>query len=248
MSSSRPDRSPQDRAKQAAGEAAAALVTPGMTLGLGTGSTTAFALNAIGRRVREEGLDVRGIPTSFAAERLARQHGVPLTTLDALSAERSAPEPLKLDLALDGADEVDPRLHLIKGRGAAHTREKIVAALADRFVVLADPSKLVDRLGTSMPVPVEVLPMAEPAVRRSLQGRGAEVTLREGQAKDGPVVTDQGLWVLDARFPGGIEDPQAIAAWLSALPGVLDHGLFLGLADRVLIGQADGSVEERAAS
>jgi ribose 5-phosphate isomerase A len=233
-----------NQAKRAAGEAAAALVEEGMRVGLGTGSTTAFAVEALGRRVRAEGLRVVGVPTSFAAERLARLHGVPLAGLDDLGLDRLAPGVPALDLALDGADEVDPALNVIKGRGAAHTREKVVAALAARFVVLIDPSKEVARLGTTMPVPVEVLPFAEPAVARALRGLGAEPVLRMGQKKDGPIVTDQGFWVLDARFDG-IEDPAALAAALAAIPGVLDHGLFVGLATDVLVGDTDGMVRRR---
>lgn len=222
--------------KQAAGEAGAALVENGMRLGLGTGSTTAFALRAIGRRLRSGALTgVTGVPTSFAAERLARAEGIPLTTLDDGSNT--------LDLALDGADEVDAGLNLIKGRGAAHAREKIVAAEAVRFVILADPSKQVERLGEQAPVPVEVVPMAVGPVVRFLEGEGAEVRLRTGKGKDGPIVTDQGLWVVDAHFDGGIPDPEALAAALSRQPGVLDHGLFLGLATDVLVGQPGGEVE-----
>ncbi len=232
----------QDDAKRAVGEAAAEMVEDGMRLGLGTGSTAAFAIAALGRRVREEGLRVAGVPTSFAAERLARQHGVPVLTVDALGLDALAPEALALDLAFDGADEVDPALHLTKGRGGAHTREKVVAALAARFVVLADPSKLVDRLGTRMPVPVEVLPMAAEAVARALRDLGARPVLREGGGKDGPVVTDQGFWLLDAHFDGGLADAVTMADHLSRLPGVLDHGLFVGMATDVLVGEADGTV------
>ena len=228
-------------AKRAAGLAAAALVEDGMRLGLGTGSTTAFAIEAIGRRVADERLRVVGVPTSFAAERLARQHGVPLTTLDELGLDALPTAQAPLDLALDGADEVDPDLALIKGRGAAHVREKVVAALAARFVVLVDASKLVGQLGTTMPVPVEVLPFAEPAVMRALRGLGAEPELRMGQKKDGPVVTDQGLWILDARFDG-IDDVASLAARIDAIPGVLGHGLFVGMATDVLVGEADGQV------
>ncbi len=233
---------PQADAKRAVGEAAAALVEDGMRLGLGTGSTAAVAIEAIGRRVREGGLRVAGVATSFAAERLARRHGVPLLTLDALGLDALAPGAPALDLALDGADEVDPALDLTKGRGGAHTREKVVAALAARFVVLADPSKLVDRLGTRMPVPVEVLPMAAAAVARALRGLGAEPVLREGGRKDGPVVTDQGLWLLDAHFPAGVADAAALADALARIPGVLDHGLFVGLATDVLVGEPGGAV------
>ena len=204
----------------------------GQRVGLGTGSTTAFAIAALGRRVREDGLQIVGTPTSFAAERLARTHGAPLATLDEFAA---------LDIAFDGADEVDPDLILIKGRGAAHTREKVVAALAERFVVLIDPSKLVERLGTRMPVPVEVLPMAATPVMRALERLGAQPTLRMGRSKDGPVVSDQGFWIIDARFDG-IDDPAALDRALLAIPGVLDHGLFIDIATDVLVGEPGGAV------
>lgn len=206
-----------------------------MRLGLGTGSTTAYAIAALGRRVREEGLTIVGTPTSFAAERLAREHGVPLASLDELDA---------LDIAFDGADEVSPVLDLIKGRGGAHTREKVVAALARRFVVLVDPSKLVDRLGTKMPLPVEVLPMATAPVMRSLERLGARPELRMARAKDGPVVSDQGFWIIDAHFDG-IDDPAVLNRDIRMLPGVLDHGLFIQLATDVLIGEEDGTVRRQ---
>ena len=205
----------------------------GQRIGLGTGSTTAYTIAALGRRVREDGLQIVGTPTSFAAERLARQHGVPLATLDELDT---------LDIAFDGADEVSPRLDLIKGRGAAHTREKVVAALAARFVVLIDPSKQVAQLGTRMPVPVEVLPMAATPVRRALEHLGARPVLRMGRHKDGPIVSDQGFWIIDAHFDG-IDDPAALDRALLALPGVLDHGLFIGMATDVLIGEPSGDVQ-----
>ena len=222
----------QGAAKKAAGEAAAAMAEDGQRIGLGTGSTTAFTIAALGRRVREEGLQIVGTPTSFAAERLGRQYGIPLATLDELDA---------LDIAFDGADEVSPGLDLIKGRGAAHTREKIVASLAARFVVLVDPSKLVERLGTRMPVPVEVLPMAAAPVTRALERLGARPVLRMGKSKDGPVISDQGFWIIDAHFDG-IDDPAALDRALLALPGVLDHGLFIGMATDVLVGEPDGTV------
>jgi ribose 5-phosphate isomerase A len=217
-------------AKQAVAERVAAMVEDGMRVGLGTGSTAALAIAALGARVRDEGLHIVGTPTSYAAERLARQHAIPLATLDDLP---------RLDLALDGADEVSPSLDLIKGRGAAHTREKVVAAQADRFVVLVDDAKLVDRLGTRMPLPLEVLPMAAAPVMRALERLGAEPVLRMGKCKDGPVVTDQGFWVIDAHFDDGIADPPALDRALLALPGVLDHGLFLSMATDVLVGLAE---------
>ncbi len=226
------DLSPQDAAKKAAGELAAALIQDGMTVGLGTGSTTAFALEAIGRRVREEGLKIKGTPTSFFAERLARQYGIPLCALDDID---------RIDVALDGADEVDGKLNLIKGRGGAHTREKVVASLADRFIVLVDSSKLVGRLGVRMPVPVEVLPMAASSIMRRLKSIGTYPELRTGSGKDGPVVTDQGFWIIDAHVDG-IDDPHTLARAIRSIPGVLDHGLFLGMASDVLIGDETGHV------
>lgn len=224
----------RDAAKQAVGEKAATLVEDGMRLGLGTGSTTAYALEAIGRRIQEEELDVTGVPTSFAAERLARAHRIPLTTLD---------DNPHLDVAFDGADEVDPELRLIKGRGGAHSQEKVVAAQATRFIVLIDPSKRVDRLGTRHKVPVEVLPMAVTPVTQFLQEVGATPTLRVGEEKDGPVVSDQGFWIIDAEFPSGIEDPAALNQALCTRPGVLDHGLFLDMATDVVVGHPDGRTD-----
>ncbi len=222
--------------KEVVGEAAAALVESGMRLGLGTGSTTAHALREIGQRIADEGLGVVGVPTSFAAERLAREYSIPLVTLDEVDA---------LDLALDGADEVAVdgagAIHLIKGRGAAHTREKVVASAAGRFVVLIDPSKEVDQLGSKMPVPVEVLPFAIAPVERMLRDLGGEPVLRMGEKKDGPVVTDQGFWILDTRF-AGIADPGVLNAAIRAIPGVLDHGLFIGMATDVLVGEPSGEV------
>ncbi len=222
-------------AKRAAGEAAAALVEDGMRVGLGTGSTTAFALEALGRRVREEGLRIVGAPTSFDAERLARRHGIPLATLSEIEG---------FDIALDGADEVDPRLNLIKGRGAALTREKVIAALAQRFVVLVDASKLSPRLGLKMPLPIEVLPMAAEPICRALKRLGGEPELRMGVRKDGPVVTDQGFWIVDCRFED-MADLAALGAAVRALPGVLEHGLFLGMATDLIVGEEDGAIRRR---
>lgn len=221
--------------KRRVGEEVAGWIRSGMTVGLGTGSTASAAIRALGARLQRENLEVSGVPTSFFAERLARQNGIPITTLDAVE---------ELDLAFDGADEVDPALNLIKGRGAAHTREKVVAAASRRFVVLVDSSKLVDRLGSRMPVPLEVVPMAASPVMRTVNGLGAECQLRMGQAKDGPVVSDQGMWIVDARF-SRIENPAEMAARLSQIPGVVDHGIFVGLTTDVLIGKEDGSVEHR---
>ena len=182
---------------------------------------------------------MRGVPTSFATERRARAHGISLTSLDGDST---------LDLALDGADEVDDTFRLIKGGGGAHSREKVVAHQAERFAVLVDPTKEVDRLGTEVPVPVEVLPMAVTPVMRTLEEAGAAPTLRTADAKDGPVVTDQGLWIIDAQFPNGISAPADLDRMLNDRPGVLDHGLFLDMATDVLTGHPDGTMDHRSAS
>ena len=222
-------------AKQAAAQAAVVLVQDGQRLGLGTGSTTALFIEALGRRIQEEGLDVCGVPTSFAAERLARAHCVPLVTLDEVD---------RLDQAFDGADEVDPEGNLIKGRGAAHTQEKVVAACADRFVVLVDDSKMVQELGTLMPVPCEVLPMATAPATRRLRALGARPVLRMGVHKDGPVVSDQGLWIIDAFFED-ISDPEALETAIQRIPGVLENGLFTGLTTDVIIGTAKGTTDHR---
>ncbi len=225
-----------DDAKRAAGVEVARLVEDGMIVGLGTGSTAAPAIRELGRRVRDEGLHITGTPTSFASEILAREVGIPLCDLSEIDA---------IDIAFDGADEVDPNIDVIKGRGAAQTREKVVASLARRFIILVDESKLVDRLGAQMPLPIEVIPMASFPIKRKLEGLGAEVSLRMGQRKDGPVVTDQGLWILDANFKPAISNPEELDHVLLTTPGVLDHGLFLGLATDVFVGKADGSVEYR---
>lgn len=226
----------RDAAKKAAGQHAATLVRDGMRLGLGTGSTTAYAIKAIGRRISEENLEVQGVPTSFGSERLARTHGIPLTTLD---------ETPSLDLVVDGADEVDSAFRLIKGGGGAHSREKVVAAQTDRFVVVVDPTKEVDQLGTQAPVPIEVLPMAVTPVARALETVGITAELRTGTEKDGPVVTDQGLWLLDGHVPEGIDDPAALNQMLCTQPGILDHGLFLDMVTDVIIGSPDGSTRHR---
>jgi len=219
-----------DAAKRAAGESAAEAVEDGMIVGLGTGSTTAHAIRAIGRQV-DAGLDIVGVPTSFQSRELAREAGIPLAALDEVS----------VDLAIDGADEVADG-DLIKGGGAAHAREKIVDASADRFLVVADPTKTAETL--SHPVPVEVLSAARTTVAESVRELGGEPTLRQAERKDGPVVTDNGNLVLDCAF-GAVAEPAALGRNLASLPGVVEHGLFVGLADEVHVGREDGvTVEE----
>ncbi|MBV0902088.1 ribose-5-phosphate isomerase RpiA [Haloarcula salina] len=214
-----------DAAKRAAGESAAEAVEDGMVVGLGTGSTAAHAIRAIGRAV-DAGLDVVGVPTSFQSRELARDCGIPLADLDDAS----------VDLAIDGADEVAGG-DLVKGGGAAHAREKVVDASADRFIVVADPTKEADVL--AHPVPVEVLPMARSTVAEAVEALDGDPDLRRAARKDGPVVTDNGNLVLDCDF-GAIEDPAALAGRLSETPGVVAHGLFVGLADEVHVGTDDG--------
>ncbi|QCC48817.1 ribose-5-phosphate isomerase RpiA [Halobellus limi] len=222
-----------DDQKRRAGERAAELVAEGDVVGLGTGSTAAHAIRAIGRAV-DEGLDVRGVPTSFDSRALARQSGIPICSLDEVDG---------VDLAIDGADQIDADLSAIKGGGAAHAREKVVDAAADRFVVVADPSKVAESL--SRPVPVEVLPDTHAAVERDLEGLGGAPTLRRAERKDGPVVTDNGNLLLDCDF-GVVEDPASLSTALSGLPGVVEHGLFVDLVDTVYVGTDDGvDVRER---
>ena len=214
-----------DAAKRAAGESAAETVEDGQVVGLGTGSTAAYAIRAIGRQV-DAGLDIVGVPTSFQSRELAREAGIPLADLDEVS----------VDLAIDGTDEVAGG-DLIKGGGAAHAREKIVDASADRFLVVADPTKEAETL--SGPVPVEVLSAARTTVAEAVRELGGEPTLRQAKRKDGPVVTDNGNLVTDCAF-GAIEEPAALATDLASLPGVVEHGLFIGLADEIHVGREDG--------
>jgi len=214
--------------KQEVGKAAATHVRSGSIVGLGTGSTTAYTIQFLGDRLKSGELkDIVGIPTSFQAEVLAKQYGIPLTTLDAVD---------HIDIAIDGADEVDPQKNLIKGGGAAHTREKIVDYLADQFIVVVDSSKIVDRLGSSFPVPVEVIPMAITPVMRAIEKLGGKPELRMGIKKAGPVITDQGNMVVDVKFDN-IDNPADLEKTLNNIPGVLENGIFVGVTDLVLVGE-----------
>ena len=222
----------QVRIKQAVAEAAVERVRSGMVLGLGSGSTAALMIEAVGKKLRQGELEnITAVPTSFQSQVLASELDIPLTDLNRVEA---------IDLAIDGADEVDPGLQLIKGGGACHVQEKLVASAARRFLVVVDAGKLVDRLNLDFLLPVEVLPAAWVPVRRRLRSMGAECELRNAQRKAGPVVTDQGNLVLDARFPGGIGDGAALERQLNSIPGVVENGLFINLADEVLVGEATG--------
>ena len=225
------DASSRDQLKRQAAERAVELVEDGMKLGLGTGSTARFVLEAIAdRRARGELGDVVGVPTSVETRKLADRLGIPLATLD--------DEP-RLDLTLDGADEVDPRLDLIKGLGGALLWEKIVAAATDRLVIVVDDSKLVDRLGTRSPLPVEVVPFGWRTAVEGLRGLGSEPALRRREGGD-PFVTDGHHYIVDCEFPDGIPDPHAVQQRLRAWPVVVESGLFLDMAETVVVGETGG--------
>ena len=224
-------RSDTEALKRAAAERAAEWIRDGMTLGLGTGSTVRHLLDVIAeRRAAGEWQSVIGVPTSDDTERRATDLGIPLGTL------ASHPQ---IDVTIDGADEVDPELRLIKGLGAALLREKIVAAASDALVIVADETKVVERLGTRAPLPVEVDPFGAAIQPAFLRALGADPVLR--CRDDGsPVVTDGGNHIFDCRFPGGIADPEALEAKLLLRPGILECGLFLGMASAVVIAGSGG--------
>lgn len=230
--------SPSDAAKDAAARAAVALVQDGMRLGLGTGSTAVFMVHRLAERIRAEGLRLRCAATSRATCELAGQLGIAIEELDEIG---------WLDLTLDGADEIDPDLNLIKGGGGAHLREKITAAASDRMVVIADPTKVVERLG-AFHLPVEVIPFGVETTRTHVQRlldqldlsqRPMLIRQREGQVFH----TDEGNLILDLSLEM-IPDATALARGLNAIPGVVEHGLFLRMCDLALIGSPDGSVIE----
>ena len=223
-----------DQYKRQAAEHAIALVEDGMLLGLGTGSTAAHFVDLIGRRLEEEGLKVACVPTSEATRAQAERLGIPLVDLDRQPS---------LDLTVDGADEIDPQLRLIKGGGGALLREKIVAMASDRMVVIADASKRVATLG-AFPLPVEIVRFGLTATRNLIEalateaGCTGELTLR-GTATGEPFNTDSGHLILDCAF-GRIADPEALDAALKQVPGVVEHGLFLGIADAAILAGPDG--------
>jgi ribose 5-phosphate isomerase A len=210
-------------------------VVSGNIVGLGTGSTAYFAVIALGERVKA-GLKIVGIPTSNATAELARAVGITLSTLD---------EHPEIDITIDGADEVDPQLRLIKGGGGALLREKIIATASKKMVVVADSSKLVRALG-KFPLPVEIIPFARTVLEKKISALGASCNLRtrtDGQ----PFVTDEGHHILDCCF-GKIADPPALARALRDMPGVVEHGLFIGIAKLALVGKGNVVVEIRAKS
>jgi ribose 5-phosphate isomerase A len=223
-----------DAARRAAGEAAVPLVDDGMRVGLGTGTTARWFILGLAERVRQ-GLTVRAVATSVASTALAIEHGMVVEELGADG----------LDLAVDGADSVDPALRLIKGRGGAMVREKIVAASAARFVVIVDDSKYMSRLSGRIPVEVVQFGVAR-TLHTLVERTSIDFTVRVGGDGE-PFMTDNGNLVVDSEYTD-IDEPEVLAALIGAIPGVAGHGLFLGLADTVLVGHSDGSVEQLTAS
>ncbi|HXM62164.1 MAG TPA: ribose-5-phosphate isomerase RpiA [Terriglobales bacterium] len=221
-----------DVEKEAAARASLRFVRDGNVVGLGTGSTAAYAVRFLGEQVRA-GLQIHGIPTSVHTKELATSLGIPLTTLD---------EDQQIDVDIDGADEFDPQLHLIKGGGGALLREKIIASASRQVIIIADSSKQVAVLG-KFPLPVEVIPFAQPLVAKRITALGATVKLRQ-DAKGNAFVTDEGHHILDCSF-GQIPDPPALARKLSDMPGVVEHGLFIDLATVVLCAKGENVAELR---
>ena len=218
--------------KRGAAERAAEFVESGMVLGLGTGSTARHFLDVLSERVRDGALqDIVGVPTSRSTEWYAREQGLKVVPLDK--------EP-RIDLAVDGADEIDPALDLIKGLGGALLWEKIVASAADRLIILGDESKLVERLGTKGQLPIEVVQFGWSTHLSFLDSLGAEPTLRR-TANGGPFTTDSGNYILDCVFEGGIESPEEVEHALHGRVGIVESGLFLGMADLAVIGTPDGA-------
>lgn len=217
-------------AKRAAAFAAADLVQSDMRIGLGSGSTFLYVIERLAERMRSQGLKVTGVPSSKATAAAATAAGIPLLSLDDVD---------RLDLAIDGADEVDPQKNLIKGGGGAHVRERIVAAAAKEMVVIVDDKKLVPVLGKAFLLPVEVLQFGWKQTERRLVATGCKPARRE---RDGaPFVSDNGNYVLDCKYDG-IEDPAWLDTQLNALTGVVDHGLFVGMAGRIVVADAQGKV------
>lgn len=216
--------------KEAAVAAVEEEVEDGMKLGLGTGSTVQFVLEELARRMQEDDLGVVGVATSERTEQEAERLGIPLATLDVVN---------HLDLTIDGADEVDGHLDLIKGGGGALLREKVVASASQRVVIVADESKVVERVGTGFPVPIEIVPFATRVLWPRIQMQGAEVLLREGETDGAPYETDNGNWIFDAKF-ARMANPQQTERAIKQMPGVCEVGIFTGIADKAYVAGENG--------
>ena len=224
----------QNQMKQAVAQVAVDQIQDGMILGLGSGSTAALMIEALAKKIKSgEIKDIFGVTTSFQGEVLASELGIPLKSLSSVS---------EIDLAIDGADEVDPKFQLIKGGGACHVQEKLVAAIAKKFIVVVDSTKLVEKLNLDFKLPVEVLPTAWKQVQKTLINLGGEGSLRMAQKKAGPIVTDQGNLILDLSFRNGIAQPELLESQINNIPGVLENGLFVNLADEVLVGKVENGI------
>jgi ribose 5-phosphate isomerase A len=214
--------------KKIAAIVAADEVKDGQILGLGTGSTAHYFIEKVGIRIKEEGISVMGVPTSYQSFILAKESNIPITTL----------EESDIDLAVDGADEIDPDFNLIKGGGAAHTLEKIVDYSAKELIIIADESKLVDKLG-KFPVPLEIIAESVKPVFFELKDMGAEAKIRMAKYKDGPVISDNGHFIVDASF-GEINNPIQLEKDLNSIPGVIENGIFSQMVDKVILGTPKG--------
>ena len=219
--------------KQAVADAAIREVKSDMILGLGSGSTAALMIKSLAKEIRLGKLhNIKGVATSFQSEVLALEMDIPLIDLASVS---------QIDLAIDGADEVDPGFQLIKGGGACHVREKLVASKANQLLIVVDETKLVQNLNQSFPLPVEVLPNAWKQVQDSISKMHGSCTLRMATQKAGPIVTDQGNLILDVLFDDGIKSPKDIELCINNIPGVLENGLFVDLVDKVLVGKIENN-------
>jgi len=215
------------------GKRAAGFVKDGMKIGIGTGSTVAFFIEELGRRVKEEGLSIQGVTTSLGSSLLCLRYGIPL--METMHCDH-------LDMTIDGADEIDPHLNAIKGGGAAHTIEKIIASMADEFILIADETKLVPALCRNFPLPIEVIPAAFSYVEKRIRKLGGTPEIRNAVRKDGPVISENGNFILDVTFSTPPDDVELLDRQLKSIPGVVETGLFLGIAKKALIARK-GSVE-----
>src|SRR5215469_282362 len=227
------DHAASDEEKQTAARAAVELVQSGDVVGLGSGSTATHVVRFLAERIRNQGLKIVGIPTSQQTRKLAEQLNIPLTTLDEMQ---------QIDITLDGADEIDRELNLIKGGGGALLREKIIASASRRLIIVADSTKMVPHLG-KFPLPVEVIPFAQALIEQRIRALGAQVSLRR-YAYDNPYVTDEGHHILDCSF-GEIASPRKLADSLRSFPGVVEHGLFIDMAELALVAKGGSVIEVR---
>ena len=224
-----------DELKKAAGIRAADMIKDGMTVGLGTGSTAAHMVNRLAERIKTEGLSITGVSTSWSTTLQCRSLGIPLKEMGEVS---------HLDMVIDGADEIDDQKNLIKGRGAAHLLEKIVASMTDYYVIIADSGKKVNKLGEKFAVPLEIIPGAIAVVTERVKKLGGDLKVRMGApGKDGPVISDSGNLIADAKF-GIIEDPDKLARDLEHIVGIVGHGLFVGMVTKVILADANKGLIE----